>query len=76
MKAESSARGYECTLFSSFLRLERELAGWRFWLLWVLATNVGFFPGLALGSRISTWTVEPFSAAIVGASFGGLVGVV
>ncbi len=31
-----------------FLAAERISAGWRFWLLFVIATNVGFFPGLGL----------------------------
>ncbi len=62
-------------MLASFLELERERAGWRFWTLWVLATNVGFFPGLALGSRLSASVSEPYASAIVGASFGALVGV-
>lgn len=31
-----------------FLDNERAHAGWRFWLLFVIMTNVGFFPGLWL----------------------------
>ncbi|NQU29096.1 MAG: hypothetical protein HQ525_00350 [Anaerolineae bacterium] len=31
-----------------FLEKERTHAGWRFWLLFVIMTNVGFFPGLGL----------------------------
>jgi hypothetical protein len=31
-----------------FLENERDFAGWRFWLLFVVMTNVGFFPGLGL----------------------------
>ena len=31
-----------------FLENERTHAGWRFWLLFVIMTNVGFFPDLAL----------------------------
>ncbi len=30
----------------SFLTTEREQAGWRFLLLWLIATNLGFFAGL------------------------------
>ncbi len=60
---------------TSFLEFERERAGWRFWVLWVVATNVGFFPGLALGGRLSAPMAEPYASAIVGASFGTLVGV-
>ncbi len=49
--------------------------GWRFWALWVLATNAGFFPGLAIGNELSASVPEPFASAIVGVSFGSLVGV-
>ena len=62
-------------MLASFLELERERAGWRFWTLWVLATNAGFFPGLVLGNRLSAAVAEPYASAIVGASFGTLVGV-
>jgi hypothetical protein len=62
-------------LLGAFLGLERERAGWRFWLLWVIATNVGFFPGLALGTQLSAAANEPLASAIVGASFGALAGV-
>jgi hypothetical protein len=57
-----------------FLRLERERAGWRFWLLWVAATNLGFFPGLALGQRLAAGMGEPLASGIVGGSFATLVG--
>jgi hypothetical protein len=43
--------------------------------LWVLATNAGFFPGLALGNWLSASTAEPVASAIVGGCFGLLVGV-
>ena len=62
-------------MLREFLGLEKERAGWRFWVLWVLATNAGFFPGLALGNRLSAATTEPLASAIVGGSFGALVGV-
>ena len=62
-------------MLSRFLDLERERAGWRFWLLWVLATNAGFFPGLALGNWLRASATEPLASAIVGGSFGALVGV-
>lgn len=32
----------------SFLITEREQAGWRFLLLWIIASNVGFFIGIGL----------------------------
>jgi hypothetical protein len=65
-----------CTA-TDFLRLERERGGWRFWLLWVLATNAGFFPGLWLGTRLAELAggpPEPVSGVIVGACFALLVG--
>jgi len=62
-------------LLASFLELEKEHAGWRFWILWVVATNAGFFPGLALGNRLSASVAEPYASSIVGACFGALVGV-
>jgi hypothetical protein len=37
----------------TFFQLERTRAGWRFWLLWVAATNLGFFPGLELGEWVA-----------------------
>ncbi len=62
-------------MLSQFFELERKRVGWRFWVLWVLATNAGFFPGLVLGNRLSASAAEPFASAIVGGSFGALVGV-
>jgi hypothetical protein len=35
-------------IFNQFLVAERSHAGWRFWLLFVIMTNVGFFSGLGL----------------------------
>ncbi|MBW1886655.1 MAG: hypothetical protein JRJ58_24250 [Deltaproteobacteria bacterium] len=63
-------------MLGEFLAIEKQRAGWRFCAFWVLATNVGFFPGLALGNRLSAAAAEPFASAIVGGSFGALVGVV
>lgn len=51
--------------------------GWAFWWRWVLATNLGWFPGIALG----TWLTQPIaerapllaatvSAGVAAASFG------
>ena len=31
--------------------------GWAFWWRWVLATNLGWFPGIALG----TWLAQPIA---------------
>ena len=44
-------------------------------MLWVLATNVGFFPGLALGNQLSASVAEPVSSAVVGGMFAAMVGV-
>jgi hypothetical protein len=52
--------------------------GWTFWWRWVLATNLGWFPGIALG----TWLTRPIadswplgaamtSAALAALCFGG-----
>ena len=62
-------------MFTEFFDRERKLVGWRFWLCWVAATNAGFFPGLALGERLGAPLGEPFSSAVVGGTFGALVGV-
>lgn len=62
-------------MLGEFLEHERQLAGWRFWLLWVLATNAGFFPGLALGNLLATSAAEPLASGIVGGSFGAAVGI-
>ena len=35
-------------MLSSFFTEERVHGGWRFWVLWVLLTNVGFFAGLVV----------------------------
>ncbi len=61
-------------MLGEFLAIEKDRIGWRFWVCWVLATNVGFFPGLALGNWLAAAVAEPFASAIVGGSFGALVG--
>lgn len=58
-----------------FLKAESEQAGWRFWVLWVLATNLAFFPGLAAGQLLTQHTPEPFASGLVGLSFAAPVGV-
>ena len=62
-------------MVNEFLAREQSDIGWRFWLLWVLATNVGFFPGLALGNQLSASVAEPVSSAVVGGMFAAMVGV-
>ncbi len=37
----------------AFLDKERTDAGWRFWLLFVIATNLGWVPGILLGMLLS-----------------------
>lgn len=45
-----------------FLQAERALAGWRFVVLWVAATNLGFFPGLRIGELLADhWLPDPTS---------------
>jgi len=66
----------------NFLALEERLAGWRFWLLWVLATNAGFFPGLRIGNLLAArldagsgeLSIEILRAVIIGTSFASLIG--
>jgi len=65
---------------SRFFELERTKVGWRFWLLWVLATNVGFFGGLWLGSRLVSMvgpdpatTAGKVADATIGAAMIGLL---
>ncbi len=41
-----------------FFELEEQQAGWRFWLFWVIMTNIGFFLGLWVGG-IFAGLVEP-----------------
>jgi RsiW-degrading membrane proteinase PrsW (M82 family) len=62
-----------------FFAAESEQAGWRFWLLWVLATNLAFFPGLVQAwvlrrhfARSGSWAW----ASGAGWALGGLVGAV
>lgn len=49
----------------SFLTTEREQAGWRFLLLWILASNVGFFIGIGLEmllfGRVTLYFAVPFA---------------
>ncbi len=49
-------------------------SGWAFWWRWVLATNVGWFPGIVLG----TWLAQPLAestptlAAVAAGAVAGL----
>ena len=38
-----------------FLEKEAKQGGWRFWLLFTVATNLGWFPGILLGLAFSDW---------------------
>lgn len=66
----------------NFWRLEYESAGWRFWIAWVILTNIGFFGGLAIGRFFAGLftTDAPTSmdliseAVIIGAAFATLTG--
>lgn len=42
----------------TFFKLEKQQAGWRFWLFWVVMTNIGFFPSVWLGGFVAG-LVEP-----------------
>ncbi len=67
----------------NFWRKEYESAGWRFLIVWVILTNIGFFAGLAIGrffARLfateSPTSIELISEAlIIGAAFATLIGV-
>jgi hypothetical protein len=68
--------------WNNFWRLEKEEAGWRFWLAWVVLTSIGFFIGLAVG-RFFAGLLIPNPAAmsdkigeavIIGAVFATLIG--
>jgi hypothetical protein len=45
-------------LLQTFFELEKQRAGWRFWLFWVIMTNIGFFLGLWVGGIFAS-LVEP-----------------
>lgn len=51
-----------------FFETERREKGWHFWFLWVLATNIGFFPGLALGNYLMNLVMWGISEAALGAA--------
>jgi len=57
-----------------FLQTESERAGWRFWVVWVVATNLAFFPGLAVGRVLAQPLSEPLASGVVGLSFAVPVG--
>lgn len=52
----------------SFLETERVTAGWRFFLLWVLMTNVGFLTGIAI--ELLLFKQVTFYIAILLSAFG------
>ena len=45
-------------MLRSFFVMEKQQAGWRFWLFWVIMTNIGFFSGIWF-SNIFADLVEP-----------------
>ncbi len=46
--------------------------GWKFWLWWVIATNAGWFPGIALGTLMGRVLADKVTAE-VGPVFGGAI---
>ena len=58
-------------MLESFFTEERVHGGWRFWILWVLLTNVGFFAGLLVEwlvfPSITLWLAVPMAAFFQGA---------
>lgn len=59
---------------SDHVHSEAGRSAWRFWVLWVVATNCGFFPGLAVGQALAQSLSEPFASGVVGFSFAVPVG--
>lgn len=52
--------------------MKKEIAqtfGWRFWLLWVIATNIGFFSGLYLGNLFVQDTSRPLASSVFSGCF-------
>ena len=45
---------YPMNLLQTFFELEKQQAGWRFWLFWVIMTNIGFFLGLWLSGVVAS----------------------
>jgi hypothetical protein len=45
-------------LLQTFFAMEKQKAGWRFWLFWVIMTNIGFFLGVGIGAIMANF-VEP-----------------
>ena len=46
--------------------------GWKFWLWWVIATNAGWFPGIALGTLMGRGLADKVTAE-VGPVFDGAI---
>jgi hypothetical protein len=57
-----------------FFAQEAERGGWRFFVLWLAATNLGFFPGMELGQALSAGVAEPLASGIVACGFALPVG--
>jgi hypothetical protein len=68
--------------WNNFWRLEKEEAGWRFWLAWVILSSIGFFTGLAIGRFFAGLLIpnpagmsdKIGEAVIIGAVFATLTG--
>ena len=57
-----------------FFAQEAERGGWRFFVLWLAATNLGFFPGMELGQALAAGFAEPLTSGIVSCAFALPVG--
>jgi len=55
-----------------FFEIEKAKAGWRFWLFWVVMTNIGFFVGLGLGNVLGRFVSGKLLQATVTAIIIGL----
>ena len=69
-------------IWKTYWRNEWEQVGWRFWIAWVILTNIGFFGGLVIGRFFAgLFTPETITtsdkigeAIIIGAVFATLTG--
>ncbi|MDX1413247.1 MAG: hypothetical protein R3293_03600 [Candidatus Promineifilaceae bacterium] len=63
-------------IINSFLETEKTRAGWRFWIVWVVLTYIGFFVGLTvselLSSRLGYRLLSATISAVIIGFFTGL----
>ena len=82
MQAKGPTRIEDMGAWKNYWSEERVEVGWRFWIAWVVLTNIGFFGGLAIGRFFARYLVPDTTsmgdkigeAVIIGAVFATLVG--